>query len=495
MRALYLVVLITLCLPLQAGDPADLNTAVEMFRSPYPAVRAEGTKIADSALRRLRAPFMRALQDPDPEVRRRVTGPLLMMNKRMLTTIERLGRGEQGTFKFHYLQAHAPFMRALRDPDPEVRRRVKGAILVANKRMLAAIGRLGKQGTFKFHYLQGFSFKKGTVVTPEHADVVFRECAGGISEITFWAPNGITNLAPILGRRTGLEAVTIHDAITRIDPKQLQLRPRAGGDARTPETDVFVVRTREGGWAKFCIEHRGNAGGWQQWLATIRYIYHPDKPYFSADEAIRTLGGIAFNRIPKSDALEDEARRAKRARAIALARRRAIGGGVVPDPNKSQEVLLSRRKFRSYEQATFSFRHGVRDDADWKRTRNNWDLEFGNGNDTLNVHMVTDDRSTITDLGEATWLALAKRKQVAEGRGSSVTADYKHVYLVRTQDSEGLYFSFVRVAAIQPGTACHIEWVSFQNKQLKMAPGLTLSVVERAALMRLLASHDERSRK
>ncbi len=47
MRALYLVVLITLCLPLQAGDPANLNTAVEMFRSPHPAARAEGSKIAD----------------------------------------------------------------------------------------------------------------------------------------------------------------------------------------------------------------------------------------------------------------------------------------------------------------------------------------------------------------------------------------------------------------------------------------------------------------
>ena len=79
MRALYLVLLITLCLPLQAGDPADLNSAVEMFRSPRPAVRAEGSRIADKELRRLLAPFMKALKDPDPEVRRRVNEAILAL--------------------------------------------------------------------------------------------------------------------------------------------------------------------------------------------------------------------------------------------------------------------------------------------------------------------------------------------------------------------------------------------------------------------------------
>ena len=64
MRTLYLFVLITLCLPLQAGDPADLNTAVEMFRSPHPSVRVEGTKIAGRELRKLLAPLLRAMEDP-----------------------------------------------------------------------------------------------------------------------------------------------------------------------------------------------------------------------------------------------------------------------------------------------------------------------------------------------------------------------------------------------------------------------------------------------
>ncbi len=77
MRALYLVLLVTLCLPLQAGDPADLNRAVEMFRSPHPAVRAEGSKLADKELRQLLAPLLKAMKDPDPEVRRRVREAVL----------------------------------------------------------------------------------------------------------------------------------------------------------------------------------------------------------------------------------------------------------------------------------------------------------------------------------------------------------------------------------------------------------------------------------
>ena len=66
MRALYLVVLITLCLPLQAGDPADLNTAIKMFRSPHAAMRAEGSKIANRELRKLLAPLLKAMEGPDP---------------------------------------------------------------------------------------------------------------------------------------------------------------------------------------------------------------------------------------------------------------------------------------------------------------------------------------------------------------------------------------------------------------------------------------------
>jgi C-terminal processing protease CtpA/Prc len=79
MRALHLVLLILLCLPLQAGEPPELAKAVEMFRSHDPTVRNEGSKLADRELRRLLAPLMKAMQDPDPEVRRRARESILQL--------------------------------------------------------------------------------------------------------------------------------------------------------------------------------------------------------------------------------------------------------------------------------------------------------------------------------------------------------------------------------------------------------------------------------
>ena len=79
MRALYLVLLVVICLPLQAGERPELERAVDMFKSNDVATRAAGTKVADKELRRLLAPFLEALKDPDPEVRRRVRESILAL--------------------------------------------------------------------------------------------------------------------------------------------------------------------------------------------------------------------------------------------------------------------------------------------------------------------------------------------------------------------------------------------------------------------------------
>lgn len=60
-------------------------------------------------------------------------------------------------------------------------------------------------------------------------------------------------------------------------------------------------------------------------------------------------------------------------------------------------TLLARSKHEDYEAATFSFQHGLRDDPDLAITRNDWDVQFGNGRDEFTVQMVTDDRSQIAD--------------------------------------------------------------------------------------------------
>ena len=58
MRALYLVLLIVICLPLQAGEAPELERAVSMFRNNDAAVRRAGSKLADRELRRLLAPLL-----------------------------------------------------------------------------------------------------------------------------------------------------------------------------------------------------------------------------------------------------------------------------------------------------------------------------------------------------------------------------------------------------------------------------------------------------
>ena len=365
--------------------------------------------------------------------------------------------------------------------------------------------RLGQgrhEGTFKFHYQQGFDFERGEVVDLADADVVFQRCAGGISSITLAAAGGITNLESALGRRaTGLDATQLYESLVGApgdEPgRSVELGSRAKGDSRTVEADVFVLRTRTGGWAKLAIVHRGTEGGWTKHLATVRYLYDPDAPSFGADgdSARVVVGGIAFNREPKATDAEKRAHEAQKLREAAEAARRAAGGGDLPDPEETQEVLLSRSKYSDYEKATYSFRFGIRDDPGLAKTGNNWDLQFGNGGDTFSVVMVTDDRSTITDLGESTWEALSERTAIEPGTDSRTHATYQHVFVVRTEDTDALYFTFVRVACLKPGIACAIEWVSLQDGVLKTSPRLALAEATKASLERLLATVTEAAKR
>jgi len=69
MRAMAVALLLSV--PLTAGDESSLEKAVELFRSPDAAKRAAGSQLAKRQLRRLLAPLLAAMKDDDPEVRRR----------------------------------------------------------------------------------------------------------------------------------------------------------------------------------------------------------------------------------------------------------------------------------------------------------------------------------------------------------------------------------------------------------------------------------------
>ena len=155
------------------------------------------------------------------------------------------------------------------------------------------------RGEFHFHYKQGYSFLHGRVVDPRKADVYFQTCAGGISSISLTAPGGsIVTLASATGERgLGPTSDELLDSIVRVQPDDLRFEPSARCDNRRPAADVIIAKTRNGGWVKMAITHRGNEGGWQQNLATLRYVYNPREPVFEGDAAdTETKGGVVLRR-------------------------------------------------------------------------------------------------------------------------------------------------------------------------------------------------------
>ena len=148
-------------------------------------------------------------------------------------------------------------------------------------------------GEFAFHYQQWYSFDRAAVVPVEEADVVFSGAAGGISSITLSAPGGIVGLehahtvqqlevakGTSRVQRVPISAQILFDAVRAVDPVTVRLLPTAHADSRQPDSDVFVVRTRHGGWAKLAILKRGADGGWQESPATVQFAYNAFEPTF-----------------------------------------------------------------------------------------------------------------------------------------------------------------------------------------------------------------------
>lgn len=103
---------------------------------------------------------------------------------------------------------------------------------------------------------------------------------------------------------------------------------------------------------------------------------------------------------------------------------------------------------RVYELCTASLEHGLRDDPERTRTRNDWDLEFGNGEDWLDVRMTGGDRSTITALP-------AGAAPVAPDRA---LARARQRYHVHTLDSNtDLHFE-LQVLEHEPGAWLILAW-------------------------------------
>ena len=163
-----------------------------------------------------------------------------------------------------------------------------------------------------------------------------------------------------------------------------------------------------------------------------------------------------------------------------------------PDQILSGSIqLLSRSKY-DYEKATFSFEHGVRDDPGHRVTRNEWELQFGNGSDSFTVNTMLDDRSSIFDLGQFDFSELREIPEQIWEREDAARAKKAvsgHMYIVHTQDSESNHMSLFRVVGLVPGESCTLEWVHERSrppKRLQKQEQLEMSDATKTKLAKLL---------
>ncbi len=142
-------------------------------------------------------------------------------------------------------------------------------------------------------------------------------------------------------------------------------------------------------------------------------------------------------------------------------------------PDEPQTVILfSRQKYGDYAKACFSFEYGINGEEAVKITRNDWDVQFGNGGDFFHVSMVTDDRSRIADLGELNWsdaievpvLPAHPDPKIDEPRVKAVVG---HMYVVHTKDRDSDLYALFRVESLEPGDRVTISWKVIPSPEQK----------------------------
>ncbi|MBI3819834.1 MAG: hypothetical protein HY286_14150 [Planctomycetes bacterium] len=180
-------------------------------------------------------------------------------------------------------------------------RRSPETVIIDNR--LAAKAR---EGEFEFHYQQGYSIERHSIVPNGEADVVFSSCAGGITCVTLASAGGIINYNEPFRKKDlmGVRATTLFDALRSANPALIKFTEEANADSREGPSDVFLLRTRNGGFAKLVIAERENdaPGGWTKLNVKVKYCYNPAAPIFTegvsgADGATLEIAGTKFANI------------------------------------------------------------------------------------------------------------------------------------------------------------------------------------------------------
>jgi hypothetical protein len=342
------------------------------------------------------------------------------------------------------------------------------------------------EGTFQFHYQQGYSFRVRAIVPPEEADLVFENCAGGISSVTFAAPGGaIVSLKALQQELPDLEfPAALLDVLVRDIPADTHFGPTAEGVLGSAHSDVFVLRTRRGEWVKFAILDRGTEGGWTELPVTVAYVLRPAGPVFQEGRGDLVHAGFEIDTAQLAERSRQAAEAASR-QAEDAARKRAAR--MAPIVNRCAE--LDRRAsalekeiraregddthvaavlgvgpsgaFRAedvYLVSAYSFEKATRDDR--KATLNDWDFMLETWRDKLwlRVRTVTDDRSVVRDLGPIDF-ATARRGAVPLGTGEERAEVVEgHVYVIHTLDTETDSWALLRVLELGEDASMVFQW-------------------------------------
>ena len=135
-------------------------------------------------------------------------------------------------------------------------------------------------------------------------------------------------------------------------------------------------------------------------------------------------------------------------------------------PATGTATLLARATYDDYQAATMSFEHATV--IDHGEVGNDWDLLFGNDQeddlDLLTVNTVTDDRSSLCDLGPIRLdqvppvIDLDACALGAYGAHDDLPARLGHLYLVRTRDGNTRQVAVFRVVAHDLDDSITIDW-------------------------------------
>ncbi len=325
-----------------------------------------------------------------------------------------------------------------------------------------------REGTFTLHYRQGWSFARGAHVPEEEADLWFRTCAGGISSIRFSAPDGVAGFPHLPDLGEGPSVDCFRRAVLSVEEARLGSNRSIHCDDREAWTDVFVLKTRDGGYALCSILDRKEAGGdWQKNDAVLAYVWNSSGPVFDDTRRMtRVEKGFlldmhAFDSDPWKEAkrrryaderkalfeevarIRDFFREEAREKRIGVALTRRHAQGFTSDVNMASE--FSAFDFTKPRPPSAPDPSADRDFADW--------------GGRLRLQTVTDDRSQGWNLGSRPNLESWSPEDLA-GLSAKTMLDVAagNLLLIHSLDRDVDRWTIMRILGARPNEGLAFTW-------------------------------------